>query len=122
MNYIKSFFIALFCLALPFCMTAQTTKPAGKTTKTVYYYKFEGAKSLNEVNLLNKEIYALKGVSEFKPEFKPENGFAQIVVVVTEKTRTSESDVLFQTTDLKKILENKGYQNLEMTSEELPIQ
>lgn len=121
MNCIKSIFIVFLCLFSVFGMTAQTSKTEGQITKTVYYYKFEGAKSLEEVNLLNKDVSALKGVTEFKPEFKAESGFAQIVVVVTEKTRTSEGEELFQTTDLKKILEQKGYLNLEMTSEELAV-
>jgi hypothetical protein len=122
MNVFKSSFIILFCLASLFSATAQNKKPEGKKTKIVYYYKFEGAKSLNEVNLLSTDIYALKGVTEFKPEFKSESNLAQIIVVVNEKTRTSESDVLFEITDLKNILTNKGYQNLELTSEELPIE
>lgn len=119
MNCIKSIFIVLICFVFVYKTTAQTSKPEGKITKTAYYYKFEGAKSLNEVNLLSSDIYALKGVTELKTEFKPESSFAQIVVVVTEKTRTSEGDVLFETTDLKKILEKNGYQNLELTSEEV---
>jgi hypothetical protein len=122
MNFIKSIFIVLLSFASIQGMTAQTKKPEGKKVKTVYYYKFEGAKSLNEVNLLGNDIYALKGVTEFKPEFKPESNLAQIIVVVTERTRTSESDKLFEITDLKNILTSKGYQNLELTSEELPIQ
>jgi|GEM_PF-5666356 len=122
MNCLKSIFIPLLCLVITYTTEAQTSKAEGQITKTVYYYKFEGAKSLSEVNLLSAEVNALKGVTEFKTEFKPESNFAQIVVVVTEKTRTSEGDELFQITDLKKILEKKGYQNLELTSEELPVQ
>ncbi|MES2139920.1 MAG: hypothetical protein V4511_09420 [Bacteroidota bacterium] len=122
MNCIKSVFIVFLCLFSMFGMTAQTSKQEGQITKTVYYYTFEGAKSLDEVNLLNNDVLALKGVTEFKSEFKAESGFAQIIVVVTEKTRTSEGEELFQTTDLKKILEVKGYQNLEMTTEELPVE
>lgn len=121
MTYIKSFFIVLFCLTSVSIMTAQSEKVEGEITKTVYYYKFEGAKSLDEVSLLSKDVYALKGVTEFKSEFKSESGFAQIVVVVTEKTRTSEGEELFQPTDLKRILETKGYQNLELETEELPV-
>ena len=120
MNFIRSIFIALLCLTALFNASAQNKKPEGKDTKTVYYYKFEGAKSLNEVNLLGNDISALKGVTKFKPEFKPESNLAQIIVVVKEKTRTSEGDVLFEITDLKNILTNRGYQNLELTSEELP--
>ena len=122
MNFIKSTFVALLCFVSLFSVNAQTKNSEGKKIKTVYYYKFEGAKSLNEVSLLISDIYALKGVTEFKPEFKPESNLAQIIVVVTEKARTSEGDVLFEITDLKKILEKKGYKNLELTSEELPNQ
>lgn len=119
MNCIKSIFIVSLCLVCISTTNAQTAKPEGEITKTVYYYKFEGAKSLTDLINLSDEIYALKGVTEFKPEFKAESGFGQLVVVVVEKTRTSESDELFEITGLKKILEEKGYQNMELTSEEL---
>ena len=123
MNRILTFFCALFFSAFAFNTSAQNTKkPEGQTVKTVYYYQFEGAKSLDEVNNLSKEIYALKGVTEFKPVYKPEKNTAQIIVVVTEKTRTSESEEFFEITDLKKILLNKGYKNLEYSFEELPVQ
>lgn len=122
MNRIKVLFALLF-IAFAFKITAQTAKrPEGKIIKTVYYYQFEGAKSLDEVNALSPEVFALKGVTEFKPVFKPEKGSAQIIVVVTEKTRTSENDVLFEVTGLKQILEKKGYQNLKYSFEELPAE
>jgi hypothetical protein len=123
MNRIITLFSVLFFFAFAFKTSAQTTKkPEGKTVKTVYYYQFEGAKSLEEVNALGKEILALKNVTEFKPVFKPERNFAQVIVVVTEKTRTSEGEVLFEITDLKQVLVRKGYRNLEYTSEEVPLQ
>jgi hypothetical protein len=123
MNRTKLLFATLFLIAFTFKGVSQNSKrPEGKTVKTVYYYQFEGAKSLEEINALSTEVTAVKGVAEFKPVFKPENNFAQIIVVVTEKTRTSESDILFEITDLKKILEKKGYKNLDYTSEELSAQ
>ena len=122
MARIKSFFILLFCLNSVFIINAHSSIADGEMTKTIYYYKFEGAKSLDEVRLLGNAINALKGVTEFKSEFKPESGFAQIVVVVMEKTRTSEGEVLFQPTDLKKILEENGYLNLELETQELSVQ
>lgn len=122
MNRTKLFFTTLLVSVLAFQINAQSTiKTEAKTVKTVYYYQFEGAKSLNEVNALSKDVYALKGVTEFKPVFKAEKNMAQIIVVVTEKTRTSESDVLFNISDLKKVLEKRGYKNLEYTTEELPV-
>ncbi len=123
MSRTKAFITAFLFIALIVDVAAQTTKrPEGRTVKTVYYYQFDGAKSLDEVNALSTEVYALKGVTEFKPVFKPEKNSAQIIVVVTEKTRTSESDVLFEITNLKQILEKKGYSNLEYTFEELPVE
>lgn len=115
----------MLCLSFTYKTSGQNNEQNGKVhwkiIKTVYYYKFEGAKSIDEVNLLKSDVMALKGVNEFKSEFKPESNFAQIVVVVTEYARKSEGDVLFQITDLKKILEKKGYQNLVLTSEESPV-
>ena len=49
---------------------------------------------------MSADLFALKGVTEFKPIFKVETNLAQIIVVVVEKTRTPEGDVLFQITDL----------------------
>lgn len=106
-----------------FQMEAQDTKPKqdGKLVKTIYYYQFEGAKSLEEVNSLRSEIYALKGVTEFKPVYKAEKNMGQVIVVVTEKARTSEGETFFEITDLKKLLEQKGYKNLEFTYEETAV-
>ncbi len=123
MNIIKSVLIAVICFASSGIISAQTNhKPEKKKNKTVYYYKFEGAKSIEEVRRLEGDVYALKGVTEFKSEFKPETNLAQIIVVVLEKPRTTEGEILFQITDLKKILEKKGYVPLELVTEELPAE
>lgn len=122
MNRIKTLTLLLLFVATGYAVRAQNSKrPEGKTVKTAYYYQFEGAKSYDEVNALGKQVFALKGVTEFKPVFKSEGATSQIIVVVTEKTRTSESDVLFEITDLKQILERKGYKNLNYTFEELSV-
>jgi hypothetical protein len=122
MKYIKLIFIAFIYCSCAFKINAQALKPEAKKTRTAYYYTFQGAKSLEEVNQLKSPIYALKGVSEFKSEFKSDNNLAQIIVVVTEKTRVSEGDILFEITDLKHILEEKGYQPIELISETLPVE
>lgn len=122
MNRIKTLTLLLLFVATGYAGQAQNSKrPEGKTVKTAYYYQFEGAKSFDEVNALGKQVFALTNVTEFKPVFKSEGVTSQIIVVVTEKTRTSESDVLFEITDLKQILERKGYKNLNYTFEELSV-
>lgn len=122
MNRIKTFALLFMFALVGYSAQAQNSKrPEGQTVKTTYYYQFEGAKSYDEINALGKQVWALKGVTEFKPVFKSVGSTAQIIVVVTEKTRTSEADVLFEVTDLKKILERKGYKNLNYTFEELPV-
>lgn len=122
MKFIKSIFIAALLFVINYSASGQNTREEGKLTRTVYCYQFEGAKSLAEVDKLNTDILALKGVTEFKSVFKSENKLAQILVVVTERTRVSESDILFEITDLKKILESKDYKNLELSYEEIAVE
>jgi hypothetical protein len=122
MKYFKLVLLAFSCFFLCSVSKGQSPKQNPKTTKTAYYYSFEGAKSLADVELLKDEIFALNGVTEFKPIFKFEKNSAQIIVVVEEKTRTSEGDKLFEITDLKKLLIKHGYVPLELTMESLPIE
>ena len=122
MNRIKTFaLLFVFAVAGYSAQAQNATRPEGKTVETAYYYQFEGAKSFEEVNALGKQVLALRGVTEFKPVFKSEGITSQIIVVVTEKTRTSESEVFFEITELKKILESKGYKNLNYTFEEFAV-
>ena len=122
MKYLKLTFIAFSCLFICSVSKGQSSKQNPQITKTAYFYSFEGAKSLSDVEILKDELFALKGVTEFKPIFKFENNSARIIVVVKEKMRTSEGDKLFEITDLKKILIKHGYIPIELTTEVLPIE
>lgn len=122
MKYLKLTFLAFSCFFICSVSKGQSAKQNPKTTKTAYYYSFEGAKSLSDVEVLKDELFALKGVTEFKPIYKFEKNAAQIIVIVQEKERTSEGDKLFEITDLKKILIKHGYAPLELTMESLPIE
>lgn len=122
MKYFKLAFLAFSCFFICSVSKGQSPKQNPPLTKTVYYYSFEGAKSLSDVELLKDELMALKGVTEFKPVFKPEKNSAQLIIVVKEKTRTSEGEKLFEITDLKKLLIKHGYVPLELTMESLPTE
>lgn len=122
MKYLKLTFIVLSCFFICSVSKGQSSKQSPQITKTAYYYSFEGAKSLSDVEVLKDELFALKGVTEFKPIFKTEKNSAQIIVVVKEKKRTSEGETLFEITDLKKILIKHGYVPLELRTETLPIE
>lgn len=114
-------FFLLGCSFLSTSIIAQSAKQNLTQTKTAYYYSFEGVKSLSDIENLKTDIFALRGVTEFKPVFKPENNIGQCIVVVTEKVMTSEGDKLFNITDLKKIIENHGFTPHELTIVPLPV-
>jgi len=122
MKYLKLTFIVLSCFFICSVSKGQSSKKNPQITKTAYYYSFEGARSLSDVEVLKDEVFALKGVTEFKPIFKTEKNSAQIIVVVKEKRRTTEGETLFEITDLKKILIKHGYVPLELRMETLPIE
>lgn len=94
----------------------QTTAPL---VKTVYYYTFS-TENIAVVDVVLNRVKALSGVIESKYEFKPEKNAGQLIVIVQEKTRTSESDILFQPTDLKRILSENGFSPKELRSEKIP--
>jgi len=89
-------------------------------TKTKYAYTFSGEASISTIENLTQEILNLKGVTTCKPVFKPEQHKGQIIVFVEEYTRTSEGDVLFEPTDLKKIIIKNGLLPDELITEEQP--
>src|ERR1700741_575217 len=109
----SAIFILFSCFLFNFSAGAQENAAAAKSelkfTKTGYYYSFSGAHSREEVETLQQEIYALLNLTEFKGEFKAEKELAQIIVIVYEKTMTSEGEKFFEPADLKKILERHNY-------------
>lgn len=122
MKYLKLTFLAFSCFFICSVSKGQSQKPNPQLTKTAYYYSFEGAKSLSDVELLKDELMALKGVIKFKPVFKSENKLAQIIVIVEEKKRIYESEKMFEITDLKKILIQHGFMPYELKIETLPME
>lgn len=88
--------------------------------KTKYAYTFSGEASPSTIENLTQEVSNLKGVTACKPVFKPEQNTGQIFVFVEEYSRTSEGDILFEPTDLKKIIIKNGLVPVELITEEQP--
>jgi len=111
--FLLSAMIVLFSL---FSKAQTTAIPA--TIKKTFYYSFENVMSESQIERLKTDVYALKGVSEVKSEYKAEKGKGQIMVVVIEKQVTKESDKTFDIRDLKFAISNNQLTPLELTQEE----
>ncbi len=76
-----------------------------------YYYTVENVASEDQLNEVYQEFESLKFVTKVKLNFKPEKGNkAQFIVYVSEPKRSSESQQMFELTDLKKIIVNHNLQ------------
>ena|SRR5690554_1504450 len=87
---------------------AQTTASTQQEITTMYYYDFSGELPASTISQIEAEVNQLVNVSEAKIKYKEEKQLGQLVVIVKEKTRKSEGDILFQPTDLKKIISKHG--------------
>jgi len=120
----QSHLLRLLVIFLLFSGTlkSQNNSVVPKTVKKTFYYSFENVQNISQVENLKNDVYALRGVSEVKSEYKPENGKGQIIVVVIEKERTRESDVLFDIRDLKHAIIKNNLTPYELTQEEMFIE
>jgi len=87
---------------------SQTTATNQQEVTTMYYYDFSGELSATSISEIETEVSQLVNVSETKVKYKEEKRLGQLVVIVKEKPRKSEGDILFQPTDLKKIISQHG--------------
>lgn len=87
--------------------------------KTIFYYSFNANSETPALNNIERNVKLLKGVTEVKVKFKPESKTGQLIVIVKEKRRSSEGEVLFQPTDLKRILSTNGLTPNELETKKL---
>lgn len=87
---------------------SQTTATNQQEVTTMYYYDFSGDLSATTISQIETEVSQLVNVSEVKVKYKEEKKLGQLVVIVKEIPRKSEGDLLFQPTDLKKIISLHG--------------
>lgn len=86
--------------------------------KTICNYSFENVTDEMQIEQLKAEISLLKGVSEIKSVYKPEKKRGQITVIIIEPKRTSEGQVMFDITQIKKAIINQGLSPLDVTISE----
>ena len=100
-------FLSVFLFSSSTCLAQQSN--INKLHKTIYYYSFY-TKTDNPITTnIEQNVKQLKGVVEVKIKLKPEQKSGQLIVVVQEKNRSSEGDVMFQPTDLKKIISGNNF-------------
>lgn len=100
-------FFHLLIIGSTFLFAQTTTTPQQEVT-TMYYYDFSGELSATTISQIETEVNQLVNVSEAKVKYKEEKQLGQLIVIVKEKPRKSEGDILFQPTDLKKIISQHG--------------
>lgn len=107
----------LFLVLFFFC--TKTTFSQEKNTLgvneffTMHYYTFEGQMNQSKIDELEQSLLKMQFVSEAKVKYKPEKNSGQIVLVVKEKTVTSEGDKLFSPTSIKQTMITNGLTPLE---------
>ncbi len=107
MKFVFSIFTGIFLLFSNIGYAQQSSNT--KLIKTAYYYSFKTTSDVPDFNNMEQEIKALKNVTEVKIKFKPESKAGQLIVMTKERPRQSEGEVLFQPTDLKRIISSNGF-------------
>lgn len=109
MKHLKTLLLLLnLVIFSPTFLLAQTTNTSQQEVTSMYYYDFSGELSATTIAQIETEVSQLIHVSEVKVKYKEENQLGQLVVIVKERPRKSEGDILFQPTDLKKIISKHG--------------
>ncbi len=73
--------------------------------RTQYLFTLSNIKSMEQISLIKSEIETMKFVEKVKLNMKDESsGKAQLIIYVNEPKRTSEGQVMFQSTSLKKAI------------------
>lgn len=80
---------------------------------TMHYYTFEGNGAQDKLDAMEQSLSAMEMVSEAKVKFKSEKNMGQIVLVVKEKTITSEGDKSFSPTSIKQTILKSGFTPME---------
>ncbi len=80
---------------------------------TMHYYTFEGTADQEKISNLEQNLLKLDFVSQAKVKYKNEKNMGQIILVVKEKTITSENDKIFSPTSIKQTILKSGLSPME---------
>ena len=109
MKHLKTLLLLLnLVIFSPTFLLAQTTNTSQQEVTSMYYYDFSGELSATTIAQIETEVNQLVNVYEAKVKYKEEKQLGKLVVIVKERPRKSEGDILFQPTDLKKIISQHG--------------
>jgi len=95
---ILAFLIPILCFT-NYHSYAQTTNNQEVKT-TIYYYSFSGELSSSTLSEIETEAKQLTNVDEVKVKYKEENKLGQLIVIVKEKSRSSEGEKLLSKNNL----------------------
>ena len=112
----NKFSYILFVLFLSFNLTSfsQEKQTLGQNEFfTMHYYTFEGNGAQDKLDAMENALANLEMVSEAKVKFKSEKNQGQIVLVVKEKTITTEGDKSFSPTSIKQTILKSGFTPME---------
>mgnify|MGYP001095164118 CR=1 FL=1 len=110
---IKSITALLFL----FLITSYTTfsQDLESRVKTQYSYTLQNISSSEQISTIVSEIENIQFVEKVKLNMKDEaSGKAQLIIYINEPARTSESQIMFQPTALKKTIFIDGINLLEL--------
>lgn len=83
--------------------------------KTLYAYTLQNISSVEQVSSIQAEIESFQYVDKVKLNIKDESsGKAQIMVYINEPKRTTEDQIMFQPTTLKKTILKDGIDLLDL--------
>jgi hypothetical protein len=108
-------FFSLLLITSAFAQSRQINENGIRISRTTLHFSFSGANSLQQVDSLSTEMYAMPEVTEFKAAFKPGNKHSEITLVVVEKFPNAESPNTFNAATVKYILSKHGYNLLGLT-------
>lgn len=104
--------LTAFCLLFGWSSLAQQSE---ENIQHTYYYSVDHVQSENQLQEIYHSIEELKFVTKVKLNYKSEKpGIAQFIVYVSEPKRISETQEMFELTDLKKIIVDHDLQVTEL--------
>ncbi|MDF2449526.1 MAG: hypothetical protein K0R26_2030 [Bacteroidota bacterium] len=117
MKNIYSILCLFFIFLLPNFILAQEKTPlAPNEFLTMHYYTFQGTMDQSKIESFEQTLQAIQFVREAKVRYKPEKGMGQVVLVVREKSVTSEGDQIFSPTSIKQAMIRNGLTPMEYTT------